>query len=50
MNAPFNGTRNRLLAVHAHADRDLLTPALKAIELDVRQILEAPNDYVGSSG
>jgi CRP-like cAMP-binding protein len=43
MNSPGNGSRNRLLAVLSHADRDLLTPNLETIDLDIRDILEAPN-------
>jgi CRP-like cAMP-binding protein len=43
MNSPSNGSRNRLLAVLSHADRDLLTPALEAVDLDLRDVLEAPN-------
>ena len=46
MNSPVNGSRNRLLAVLSHADRDLLTPALETIELDARQVLEAPSDPI----
>jgi CRP-like cAMP-binding protein len=46
MNSPSNGSRNRLLAVLSHADRDLLTPALETIDLDVRHILEAPKDPI----
>ena len=46
MNSPVNGSRNRLLAVLSHADRDLLTPALETIGLDARQILEAPRDPI----
>ena len=43
MNSPGNGSRNRLLAVLSHADRDLLTANLETIDLDLRDILEAPN-------
>ena len=43
---PSNGSRNRLLAVLSHADRDLLTPTLETIALDARQILEAPSDPI----
>jgi CRP-like cAMP-binding protein len=46
MNSPSNGSRNRLLAVLSHDDRDLLTPALETVDLDVRHILEAPNDPI----
>ena len=46
MNSPSNGSRNRLLAVLSHADRDLLTPALETVDLDVRQILETPNEPI----
>jgi CRP-like cAMP-binding protein len=46
VNSPVNGSRNRLLAVLSHADRDLLTPALETIELDARQVLEAPSDPI----
>src|SRR5258708_32079953 len=46
VNSPNNGSRNRLLAVLSHADRDLLTPSLEVIELDARQILEAPSDPI----
>ena len=46
MNSPDNGSRNRLLAVLSHADRDLLTPNLETIALDVRHVLEAPNDPI----
>jgi CRP-like cAMP-binding protein len=47
VNSPINGSLNRLLAVLSHADRDLLNPRLEVIELDARQILEAPSDPVG---
>ena len=46
MNSPNNGSRNRLLAVLSHADRDLLTPGLEVIELDARQVLEVPSDPI----
>jgi CRP-like cAMP-binding protein len=46
VNSPINGSRNRLLAVLSHADRDLVSPRLEVIELDARQILEAPSDPV----
>jgi CRP-like cAMP-binding protein len=46
MNSPNNGSRNRLLAALSRADRDLLTPALETVDLDVRLILEAPNDPI----
>jgi CRP-like cAMP-binding protein len=46
VNSPENGSRNRLLAVLSHADRDLLKPSLEVIELDARQVLEAPSDPV----
>jgi CRP-like cAMP-binding protein len=46
MNSPGNGSRNRLLAVLSHADRDLLTPALETVDLVVRHVLEAPNDPI----
>jgi CRP-like cAMP-binding protein len=46
VNSPNNGSRNRLLAVLSHADRDLLAPRLEAIELDSRQILEVPSDPI----
>lgn len=46
MNSPNNGSRNRLLAVLSHADRDLLAPCLEVTELDARQILEAPRDPI----
>ena len=49
MNSPNNGSRNRLLAVLSHADRDLLAPRLEGIELDARQILEVPSDPIGMS-
>jgi len=47
VNSPNNGSRNRLLAVLSHADRDLLAPRLEVIELDPRQILEVPSDPIG---
>ena len=47
MNAPDLISRNRLLAVLSPADRELITPALEAVELDVRQILEAPGEPIG---
>src|SRR5258708_26204080 len=47
VNSPINGSLNRLLAVLSHADRDLLNPRLEVIELDARQILEAPSDPIG---
>jgi hypothetical protein len=43
MSSPSNGSRNRLLAALLHADRELLTPALEPIVLDVRHVLEVPN-------
>jgi CRP-like cAMP-binding protein len=46
LNSPDNGSRNRLLAVLSPADRDLLKPSLEVIELDARQVLEAPSDPV----
>jgi CRP-like cAMP-binding protein len=46
VNSPNNGSRNRLLAVLSHADRELLAPSLEVIELDARQVLEAPSDPV----
>ena len=46
MNSPNNGSRNRLLAVLSHADRDLLAPCFEVVELDARQILEAPRDPI----
>ena len=46
MNSPVNGSRNRLLAVLSHADRDLVTPALEMIALDARQILETPGNPI----
>ena len=45
MNSP-NGTRNRLLAAIAPADRDRLASRLETIELDVRQILETPGEVI----
>jgi CRP-like cAMP-binding protein len=46
MNSPNNGSRNRLLAALSHTDRDLLTPALETVDLDVRDVLEVPNDPI----
>jgi CRP-like cAMP-binding protein len=46
VNSPVNGSRNRLLAGLSHADRDLMAPCLEEIELDARQILEAPRDPI----
>jgi CRP-like cAMP-binding protein len=46
MNSPSNGSRNRLLAALSHADRDLLTPVLETVDLDVRHVLEVPNDPI----
>lgn len=46
MNSPVNGSRNRLLAGLSHADRDLVAPCLEEIELDARQVLEAPRDPI----
>ena len=46
MNSPNNGSRNRLLAVLSHADRDLLAPCLEVAGLDARQILEVPSDPI----
>jgi hypothetical protein len=46
MNSPGNGSRNRLLAMLSDPDRDLLTPALEAVALDLRQVLEAPNEPI----
>src|SRR5882724_10122086 len=44
VNSPNNGSRNRLLALPSHADRDLLAPRLEGIELDARQLLEVPSN------
>jgi CRP-like cAMP-binding protein len=46
VNSPVNGSRNRLLAGLSHADRDLVAPCLEEIELDARQVLEAPRDPI----
>src|SRR5580704_14863761 len=46
VNSPNNGSRNRLLAVLSHADRDLLAPCLEVAGLDARQILETPRDPI----
>jgi CRP-like cAMP-binding protein len=46
VNSPNNGSRNRLLAVLSHADRDLLAPSLEVAELDARQVLEVPRDPI----
>ena len=46
MNSPADGSRNRLLAGLSPADRDLLTPSFEAVDLDLRQYLEAPNDPI----
>jgi CRP-like cAMP-binding protein len=46
VNAPDLISRNRLLAVLSPADRELITPALEAVEIDVRQILEAPGEPI----
>ncbi len=46
MNSPDSGSRNRLLAGLLPADRDLLTPSFEAVDLDLRQNLEAPNDPI----
>jgi CRP-like cAMP-binding protein len=46
VDSPNNGSRNRLLAVLSHADRDLLAPRLEGIALDARQILEVPSDPI----
>jgi CRP-like cAMP-binding protein len=46
VNSPNNGSRNRLLAVLSPADRELLAPSLEVIDLDARQVLEAPSDPV----
>jgi CRP-like cAMP-binding protein len=46
MNSPNNGSRNRLLSALSHTDRDLLTPALETVDLDVRHVLEVPNDPI----
>jgi CRP-like cAMP-binding protein len=46
VNSPVNGSRNRLLAVLSHADRDLVTPGLEVIALDARQVLETPGDPI----
>jgi hypothetical protein len=45
VNSP-NGTRNPLLAMMSSADRDRLAPNIETIELDVRQILEAPGEVI----
>jgi CRP-like cAMP-binding protein len=45
VNSP-NGTRNRLLAMMSSAVLDRLAPHIEAIELDVRQILEAPGEVI----
>ena len=41
-----NGSRNRLLAALSPKDRALLAPLLEPVDLNVRQILEAPNEPV----
>ena len=41
-----NRSRNLLLAALTAADRRLLAPSLEAIELEVRQIIEAPRTSV----
>jgi CRP-like cAMP-binding protein len=46
VNSPVNGWRNRLLAGLSRGDHDLLVPALETIELDARQVLEAPSDPI----
>lgn len=46
MNIPIGGARNRLLAILSDPDRDLLTPALETVALDLRQVLEAPNEPI----
>jgi CRP-like cAMP-binding protein len=46
VNSPVNGSRNRLLAVLSHADRDLVTPGLEVIALDARLILETPGNPI----
>jgi CRP-like cAMP-binding protein len=46
VNSPVNGWRNRLLAGLSRTDHDLLVPALEMIELDARQVLEAPSDPI----
>jgi hypothetical protein len=46
VNLPISGARNRLLAMLSDPDRDLLTPALEAVALDLRQVLEAPNEPI----
>jgi CRP-like cAMP-binding protein len=46
VNLPISGARNRLLAILSDPDRDLLTPALEAVALDLRQVLEAPNEPI----
>jgi CRP-like cAMP-binding protein len=45
VNSP-NGTRNQLLSQMSLADRDRLAHSLETIDLDVRQILEAPGDAI----
>ncbi len=45
MNSP-NGTRNRLLALMSPADRDRLARTIETIELDARQIREAPGKVI----
>jgi CRP-like cAMP-binding protein len=46
VNAPDLISRNRLLAMLSPADRELITPALEAVELEARQILEAPGEPI----
>jgi CRP-like cAMP-binding protein len=46
MTSASSGSRNRVLAMLSHADRDLLTPALETIDLNLRHILEAPNEPI----
>lgn len=46
VNSPDNGSRNRLLAVLSAADRALLQPSVEMVDLEARQVLEAPNDPI----
>jgi len=46
VNSPDIGSCNRLLAVLSAADRALLQPSAEMVNLEARQVLEAPNDPI----
>jgi hypothetical protein len=46
MDSPNNGSRNRLLAVLSVGDRDLLAKSFEEVQLDLHQVVEAPDEPI----